>query len=238
MISLASRGAEISLIIAVLLLKRREKLDRLLKKRSTRFSIVIIPLIFATAVVTVSKLTFFESLNDWSIRQFSKPVFNGRDEIWEESFIDMAETPIGLFVGSGFINSGWYHNSAVACLSSYGIIGYILYVMVFYKILCKGIPYWNDDFVRKCMIMFYIICLEQSMENTIFQATTMITTPYVILGMMLGRINQLKGVVSATPNNWDLVDMWNMYEGWKMQRALEKELDLEEEEERTGERRG
>lgn len=227
MVSLASRGAEISLLIALLLLKRREKLDRLLTKKSTIFIIVIIPLIIAAAVVIASNMSFVEALNNWSVKQFNKPIFNGRDEIWEDSFTKMTETPIRFFFGSGYLNPGWYHNSAVACLSSYGIIGYILYVMVFYKILCKGIPYWNDDFVRKCMIMFYIICLEQSLENTIFQCGSMITTPYVILGMMLGRINQINGVTAVTFNRWDLVGLWNRYESWKLKRAVEKELDLE-----------
>ena len=225
---LKSRGAQLSAVLALLLLKRRERLDKTLQKRSVVLLIVVLPLIIAAGVVIASKFPAVEAINDWSLRQFRKPIFNGRDEIWEGSFNAMAVNKLQLFVGSGFINSGFYHNSAVACLSAYGIIGYILYAMVFYKILCKGIPYWNDDFVRKCIIMFYIICLEQSMENTLFQCGAMVTTPYIILGMMLGRINQINGIVSVTINRWDLVGLWNRYESWKLKRSVEKELELEE----------
>ena len=225
---LASRGAQMSALVALLLLKRRERIDKILQKKGMILLIVVLPLIIAVGVVIASKLPVIEAINDWSLRQFRKPIFNGRDEIWESSFNAMAANKLQFFIGSGFINSGWYHNSAVACLSAYGIAGYILYVMVFYKILCKGIPYWNDDFVRKCMIMFYIICLEQSMENTLFQCGAMVTTPYIILGMLLGRINQINGVVAVTPNRWDLLRLWNRYESWKLKRSVEKELALEE----------
>ena len=235
---LYSRGAQISAILALILLKRYEKIDRVLQKKGVIFLMVILPFVIAAVVVIISKMPFVEALNDWSIRQFNKPIFNERDEIWEASFSAMAENKLRLFIGSGHIASGYYHNSAVACLSAYGIIGYILYVMVFYKILCKGALYWNDDFVRKCMIMFYIICIEQSMENTLFQCGAIVATPYIILGLMLGRINRINGIISVSFDRWDIQGLWHRYESWKLRRAIEKELESEEEENRSGDRIG
>lgn len=190
---LDSRGAQLAALLALLLLRRHEKIDSILCNEKMLFIYVIMPLIIAGTVVIFSKLPVYDRIDLWSIRNFSKPIFNGREDIWGDSFDRMHKDIITLFLGTGHIKRGYYHNSAVACLSAYGIFGYYLYVMVFYRILKTGIPYWNDDLVRKCIIMFLVTNVQQSTENTIFQYGSMIALPYMMLGLMLGRINEIEG---------------------------------------------
>lgn len=188
--SLDCRSASLSCIITAVLMLKSEWAEVVLRNKRLLFVLVIAPCIIAFTVIYLSKMPVADTLNTWSIQHFKKPIFNGRDNIWEYG-IQRFFYKNPLF-GRGNVNYGNWHNNAVGCLASFGLFGYCLYAGVFYNILAKASNYLSDVFVRKGVIVFLIVNFQQSFENTICQSKLMIMHPYLILGIILGRIAYLE----------------------------------------------
>lgn len=192
------RSATLSCIVSAVLMLKSESLIGILENKKMLLILILVPCIIAFLIVFISDKPFVDGLNEWSYRQFKKPIFNGRDKIWEKGIQWFYESPI---YGKGNLNYGNWHNSAVACLSAFGIVGYFIYVTVFYNVLSKAAEYMNDVFVRKATIVFLIANFQQSFENTICQSKLMILHPYLILGIILGRIAYLEYENKCKYNN-------------------------------------
>ena len=67
-------------------------------------------------VLIVSNTGYYERLNSWSIEQFKKPIFNGREALWQSGVDQLKQH---LLFGTKKIGNGW-HNSAThyACMTS------------------------------------------------------------------------------------------------------------------------
>lgn len=147
---------------------------------------LLVPLIVAVLVSLISNVSLFQELNTWSQQNFGKPIFNGRDKIWIEGF----NTVFNNFIfGTGNLKV-YYHNSAISVMVSVGIIGYIIWILSFYRILRETMKYKEDNLISGMMISFIILYFQQSVELGLF-ADNAIILPYVLLGMMLGRANSL-----------------------------------------------
>jgi hypothetical protein len=187
--TLECRSASISCIVTAILMIKNNFFAKLLKNKKVLLVLILAPCIIAFFVVYISDWSQIEQLNEWSIRQFQKTIFNGRDRIWESG---LRIFYANLIYGTGNLNYGNWHNSAIACLTTFGIVGYFIYVKVFYNALSKASFYMNDVFVRKATIVFLIVNFQQAFENTICQSKLMILHPFMILGIILGRIAYLK----------------------------------------------
>ena len=66
-----------------------------------------------------------------------------------------------------------------------------MWVCSFYNILLKGKEYISDSIVVGCMLSFVLIFVQQSFEVGIISNTPTIL-PYMILGIMLGRVMTIK----------------------------------------------
>lgn len=156
-------------------------------KQSRIMIVLMVPLIIALIVVAISSGEYMEILNIWSYEQFQKPIFNGRDELWNNGFDELFNH---FFIGTGNLSTANWHNSAITCLVAYGSIGYILWVCVLKKIIEKALPYIQDSLIQGCIIAFCVLYLQQSVElGFISENPSML--PYIILGLMLGRVNYL-----------------------------------------------
>ena len=116
--------------------------------------------------------------------EFGKSMFNGRDTTWLEGFQQMKEHPL---FGTGYIDSGIWHNSAIACLTAYGVIGYVLWLRLFHMILGDAAPYTDDVCVIGSMSAFIVIFWQQSVELGFFAPNPNLL-PYAVLGILLGRM--------------------------------------------------
>lgn len=157
----------------------------------TRFRIMfalLIPLLISIFVISISNTGLANSLNMWSIENYSKPLFNGRDGIWLEGLRALSNN---LLIGTGFIQSGHWHNCAIACLVAYGIVGYFLWTYGFYNILKKTLLFSKDLVVFGCAVSFLILFAQQSVELGIFARDPNIL-PYLMLGILLGRVRYLR----------------------------------------------
>lgn len=196
--TLDCRSAMMCIVIAGILKYKKTTAKNLLdNKRFVLFG-VLMPLIVAVFVVCLSKMPVAEALNSWSVSHFKKTIFNGRDVIWGTGFERFKENPV---FGHGYINSGYWHNSAVACLYSYGAVGYCLYVAAFYKLLTLGYDYTDDAAVRNIMMAFIILNFQQSFENTLFNIIG-VYMPFILLGVLAGRVRYLKSLEEGKLSKW------------------------------------
>ena len=155
------------------------------KSRKTVF--LLVPLIVSIVVILLANTEIFAKLEVWSYEQFQKPVFNGRNYIWEKGLEVLADN---LFFGAGTIFTDGWHNSAITCLVTYGSIGYVFWILSFRNILMYSVKWINDDIVQGCILSFFLLYFQQSVELGLISSRPSVTA-YMILGMMLGRIRYL-----------------------------------------------
>lgn len=148
---------------------------------------LLVPLFIAIIVVNISQGPYMGKLNLWSIRNFQKPIFNGRDVLWKDGFKSLGEH---VLFGTGTLAGNW-HNCVVTMLVAYGCIGYSFWMLALQKILSKGRRWINDVVVLGCIITFIIMYLQQSVELGLVNENPNIL-PYVVLGIMLGRVKRLE----------------------------------------------
>ena len=148
---------------------------------------VALPLIFAIIVAFSPNLTIFDFLNRVSENSYQKTIFNGRDGLWYNAFIQL---PKDHFIGAMEYKIN-YHNSAVAALAVYGVLGYYCWHTVFVRSLSYIRTYTNDDIVFGAFWSFILIFWQQATELGFISGCPNYI-PYMILGIAFGRINTLK----------------------------------------------
>ena len=183
-----SRSCCIAIVLALLMTFRIAPAEKLLGSRKKLFTALQVPLMVALLGCVIALTADLEILNNWSTENLGKTFFNGRDQIWLDTFRGMESN---LLFGSGYISNGLYHNSAVACLAAYGVVGYILWILLFHVILSDALPHQQDVCVMGATTAFFIIFWQQSLELGLFSASPNLI-PYVVLGVMLGRVGAPK----------------------------------------------
>ena len=192
-----SRGAILFSMVMLLCTISIIPVKKLLRK-DLIIIVLLIPLIIAVFITNINDFTFVERINDWSLETFQKPIFNGRDEIWELGWRVWWRSP---FVGNGnFALADYFHNNAVAILVASGSIGYYLLISTIYKILTKGLAWLDDSVVRGLTTAFLVIWIQQSVEKGLISSKPNII-PYLILGLLCARINTLEGKNGKRINN-------------------------------------
>lgn len=183
-----SRSCTVVIIIQLLLILRILPSRKLLESKKAMIVLMLVPLFVAIFVVMFAAFGDMSGLTEWSYEKFNKPLFNGRDEIWLQGFEIWAKTPI---FGPTKYNTGYWHNSAIACLMAGGAVGYVFWVRLLYLIINESKPYLDDICITGSVIAFIVLYCQQSVELGLFALYPSIL-PYVILGMMLGRIRYIK----------------------------------------------
>lgn len=151
------------------------------------FWLLLVPFFVAIIVVLISKGSYMQTLDLWSMEKFKKPIFNGRDILWENGFQVLLQN---FIFGSGSLAGNW-HNCMIGILTAYGVIGGVLWILALNTIIKKGRNWLNDVIVPGCIISFFIMYLQQSVELGLVHESPNLL-PYIVLGMMLGRVNFLK----------------------------------------------
>ncbi len=147
---------------------------------------LLLPLFIATFVVIFRNTYLFQQLNDWSINTFNKTVFNGRDMLWKYCFESISQN---LLFGSGTFAGNW-HNCVLTIMMGYGVVGTVVWILSLQRILFKGKKWIKDKIVSGCMVAFFMICFQQTVELGLVGENPNLI-PYIILGMMLGRVRYL-----------------------------------------------
>lgn len=177
-----SRGAILFMSTSLFMVYARKFTLRYIRNNKTILFIVHFPLIIALITAWIASQDWFTAFDSWYQMEYTKPVFNGREILWTETLEKIHKYPFG--VGEFTIN---YHNSAMACIGVFGIIGYLFWSKFFIKLLKKLATYFHDSNVYAFTCAFIIIYIQQSTELG-FIKTTPNMLPYMILGLGLGRI--------------------------------------------------
>lgn len=174
-------------IVTVICILLYGYLQKFLASNTCRLLLLNLPLIIALIVIAISSSPYFEALDTWSIEKFNKPVFNGRDELWDLSLIYLDSTD---YLGTGkFLMN--YHNSGIAALTVFGILGYICWIKLFSVNLSEMKHYLSDEIVLGSMLAFFIIFIQQTVDLGFISSVPNLL-PYTILGVGLGRVRYLK----------------------------------------------
>lgn len=182
-----SRSCILFIAIAIVFALRFVDRSIFLRKDASRI-LLLIPLLIAIPVASVSSTSLVNRLDLWSMSHFKKPFFNGRDTAWALAFRLLVEN---MLLGNGKLLTNTWHNSAMFILVSYGLIGYSFWIGAFNMILSKARDHLKDYLVQGCFVCFLIIYVQQSVELGLVSIAPDLI-PYIMLGMMLGRIRFLK----------------------------------------------
>lgn len=183
-----SRSCQLVVILSVVVMFLVRNKYTLFQNKKFIILCLLLPLIIAIVVCLISNSSMMPQINHWSMQEFQKPAFNGRDEIWQNAFQSIGSN---LLFGTGQYTVSTHHNSAVTCLVNFGVIGYIFWVYAFYKILKKGCNYVSDYIVKSCILTFLLMYVQQSVELGIITQNPNLLI-YLPLGLVLGRIKYLK----------------------------------------------
>ena len=183
-----SRSCMIALVVTILLALTAKPCPRVLQSRGWTMFLLIIPLLVALITVVLSLSNIAPKMDIWSRRVFEKPIFNGRERLWLAGFRSFLHHP---YFGSGRINANNWHNTAVACLTSFGMVGYAFWLRCLYLPLKRGSLYLSDSIVTGCMAAFLLMNAQQSFELGMFSSNPNLLI-YLPLGLLLGRIRYLE----------------------------------------------
>lgn len=184
---LNSRSCMLAMLCMCVLILFGRKSEKFIASSSVVKLFLLLPLLMAVVVVLYYNSPIYISINEWSLNTFGKVFTNGRENIWQKGFNLLFDN---FFFGTGEIISGWWHNSAIACLTAYGVVGYILWLLSLYIIISKGRVHANDPLVSGCLAVFLIINLQQGLELGMFAPYPNLLI-YLPLGIMLGRIKYI-----------------------------------------------
>ena len=183
-----SRSCSFAVVLALLIVFRVVPFEKMFRKNWRIYVALHVPLIVALLGCIVAANADMNVLNAWSAEEFGKTFFSGREGIWKDS---LSTIESNLLFGTGFVANGIYHNSAIACLVAYGIVGYGLWITLFETLIKKTLPYWDDICVAGAISAFFVIFWQQSVELGMFAVTPNII-PYAILGLLLARAKTMQ----------------------------------------------
>ncbi len=182
-----SRGAAIFISLSVIVAYWSSIARGFANKKWFVSFAVALPMIIALVVAFTPDLSVFEFLNEVSQQGYQKTVFNGRDGLWYNAF---AQVPKDYFLGAMEFKIN-YHNSAVAALAVYGVVGYYCWHTTFVRSLSHLRRYIADDIVFGCFMSFILIFWQQAFDLGFISGCPNYI-PYMILGIGFGRINTLR----------------------------------------------
>ena len=180
--STASRGGMIFIVIAVLVLIYRDKLKQTVGSPKNVIIFLTIPLALSFIVIAIANTSLYGQINAINLFETGKTLFNGRENIWMDSYKKLIDS---YLLGIGHFDYN-YHNSAVACLTVFGIFGYIGWISLFKNYIKRCLPFIDDYVVYGALSSFYLIFIHQSIELG-FISFSPLYLPYMILGIALGR---------------------------------------------------
>ena len=182
-----SRSSTIIIILGVVIVLSKLPLYVFIKTNFRLIFILLIPLLIAILTVNVSQLSIISKLNVLSLSVTKKTFFNGRDNLWNYGF-DIIKNY--LIFGTGNLNYYNWHNSAITCLVGYGLTGYYLWLETIKQLLIKAKYFIDDRIVAGALAGFVFSYIQKSFELGMIAESPDILI-YLILGLLLGRVNTL-----------------------------------------------
>lgn len=186
--ALNSRGSVLFAIVLLLGIFKILPLHKWLRKPGVILVMLLLPLVVSVFIVTIRNAGIVDKLEMWSRATFQKPIFNGRDELWYNGFVEWMQHPL---LGNGNLSAANWHNSAVTMLVGGGLVGYCVWISKTKEILARGCGWINDKIVFGLMLGILGIWLQQTVELGLV-ASQVNAIPYAMMGLLLGRVRTLE----------------------------------------------
>ena len=181
-----SRSSIIFIVLSVIFAYGGKLFKKLLQKRRFAFYALNIPLFVSLVCILFPELSIFQYFENWSQENFNKSAFNGRDSLWIESYNRLLDS---CLIGEGRFRIN-HHNSAVAVISVFGVIGYVCWYKFFSKPIRLMQNFVNDRLVFGFLSSFLLIFWQQSVELGFVSASPNMI-PYMILGLGIARARKI-----------------------------------------------
>ncbi|WKA57818.1 hypothetical protein QWY16_15140 [Planococcus shenhongbingii] len=140
----------------------------------------------------INNLTYLKPLVEFSYEYTGKgTIFSDRDIFW--GYIEILIGNNGLFGnGVSLYNYIYSHNIFYSIQYFFGIIGFMLYVLLIIVILEYIYKYSKKDKISMSVVYIFIaICFGQISENALFTSDLAIFLPYIYLSIGLFRTREL-----------------------------------------------
>lgn len=181
-----SRSSNIFIVLSVFFAYKGDWFRWLLRKKRFVSFALNVPILISLICILFPNSYIFQYFEEWSMEHYGKTAFNGRDILWMEGYERLFNSYL-LGEGEFLIN---HHNSGVAVLSVFGVIGYICW----YKLLAKPMQfmriYASDDLMLGFISSFFFIFWQQSFDLGLVSASPNMI-PYMILGLGIARAREL-----------------------------------------------
>ena len=120
-----------------------------------------------------------------------KPLFTEREVVWEQAMKQL--TGIKYFIGTGCGHAN-AHNISIDIMYSFGMIGLVLFTVVFLKIVFMLYRYYNDRVIKSSLCCFFALLASQSFETASFAIATITYNNllYLFIAIALGRYIYLR----------------------------------------------
>lgn len=181
-----SRSSIIFIILAVILAYNGNLFREVLNWKNFMFVALNVPIIITLIFIFFPNLFIFEYFEEWSSNNFEKDAFNGRDILWIEAYNRLFES---YLIGEGEFTMN-HHNSGIAILSVFGVIGYICWYKILAKITRYMCMYTNDNLMFGFISSFLLIFFQQSFDLG-FVAKSPNMIPYMILGIGIAHARKI-----------------------------------------------
>lgn len=181
------RSGMLFAVVAVVCIVYSRTVKKMLHGPKVRLLLLNLPLILAFVVIFLASSSHFEALDRWSLEANGKGIFDGRDVLWDNALKLLAKTD---YLGTGKFKMN-YHNSGVAALSVFGVLGYVCWVKYFSCNIKRLQRHLSDDMVYASLLAFLIIYLQQAVDLGFISPTPNLI-PYAILGIGLARVRMLQ----------------------------------------------
>lgn len=183
-----SRSCSIAVVLGLLTAFRVIPIDKIFRAKWRVRLALHVPLLVALFGCMLAANADMNALNEWSIGEFGKTLFSGRETTWKTALETVMDN---LLFGTGYVDVGIYHNSAVANLVAYGVVGYGLWIWLFEIMVKETLPWREDICIAGAISAFFVIFWQQSVELGMFAASPNLI-PYAVLGVMLARARTLE----------------------------------------------
>lgn len=184
-----ARSSMLATLIALVVLLFPRKLGAFFATRRTRQILFHTALIFAAFIATMSLTSVYTDWDIWSYQTFGKPLMNGREVAWRQGFQQLWAH--ALFGRGNFKINSW-HNWGMSLLTGYGVLGYVTWTTFVRRMLDKGQRHIRDPYILGIITSFLLILLQQSAELGLIGNANTHLLPYMMLGLLLGRVRILE----------------------------------------------
>lgn len=136
------------------------------------FVLILLPFFISVAYLAAYQSGLIERLFSFMIKRGKG--LDARVQVWQEALSYFAKSPIiGAYnTMSGGTGMSQMHNTHLDVLASYGLVPFVMFIVVLHQGVSMVLPKARTNFARMCLFAFYAILLQGSFEAALVSGST------------------------------------------------------------------